>query len=237
MIKTILFDLDGTLLPLDEALFIQKYFGLLGKKFVSLGLNSQTMLAAVWDGTKAMIENDGKVTNEECFWTTFESRTGLKRTDIEHEFLQFYEQDFDQVSEVSKKMDIAKEIVEALHAKGIKLILATNPIFPKIATLKRIKWAGLNPKLFSFITTYENSFFAKPNICYYEQIITQFQLQPEECLMVGNDVSEDMVVTKLGMPTFLLTDCLNNREGIDINLFHNGDFLQLYDYLVKQSII
>ena len=37
MIKAILFDLDGTLLPMDEPAFIAKYAKLITEKFESLG--------------------------------------------------------------------------------------------------------------------------------------------------------------------------------------------------------
>ena len=56
-------------------------------------------------------------------------------------------------------------------------------------------------------------------------------MKPEECLMVGNDVREDMVTEQLGMKTFLLTDCLINKENIDISQYPNGGFTQLHTYL------
>ena len=52
-------------------------------------------------------------------------------------------------------------------------------------------------------------------------------LAPEECLMVGNDVSEDMVVRALGMQVFLLTDCLINPEQKDLSTYPNGGFPEL----------
>ncbi len=237
LIRTVLFDLDGTLLPLDEELFVQKYFQLLGKKLAKLGFDSQTMLAAIWQGTKAMINNNGEVTNEVCFWKTFEKTTKVFKSEIELEFLHFYENEFDLVREASKKQELAPWLVEKLKERGINLILATNPIFPQVATLKRMSWAGLDPQKFSLITTYENSCFAKPNLRYYQQIIQDLNLNSKECLMVGNDVDEDMIANQVGIGTYLITDCLNNRQQVDINLFPNGDFSQFVSYLFKMGII
>ena len=59
MIDTILFDLDGTLLPMDQDAFTEYYFKLLAGKMAPLGYEPKQLIAAVWDGTKAMVKNDG----------------------------------------------------------------------------------------------------------------------------------------------------------------------------------
>ena len=111
------------------------------------------------------------------------------------------------------------------------MVLATNPLCPAIATQSRARWAGLTPEDFALITTYENSAFCKPNPDYYREILGKLNLKPEECLMVGNDVQEDMVARMLGMEVFLLTDCIINRDGTDISRFPNGGFDDLLAFL------
>ena len=96
---------------------------------------------------------------------------------------------------------------------GYDVALATNPIFPSIATRKRISWTGLSYDDFSLVTTYENSSYCKPNLKYYEEILNKLGYKPEECLMVGNDVVEDMIAKKLGMKVFLLPNCLINKNN------------------------
>ena len=56
---------------------------------------------------------------------------------------------------------------------------------------------------------------------------------PEECLMVGNDVGEDMIVQTLGCRVFLLTDCLINPKGVDISVYPNGSYDALIDFIKK----
>ena len=90
---------------------------------------------------------------------------------------------------------------------------------------------GLQPEDFEFFTTFENSHYCKPNLDYYREILEKLSLKPEECLMVGNDVSEDMITEQLGMKTFLLTDCLINKAGVDISQYHHGGFAELDAYL------
>ena len=233
MIKVVLFDLDGTLLPMDQDLFIQTYFGLLAKKLAPLGYEPNKLIESIWIGTKAMIKNNGNKTNEDVFWDEFAEIYGEEaKKDISH-FEEYYKTDFDKVQTSCGYNEKSKWIVEEIKKLGFKLALATNPIFPSIATKKRIKWAGLNPDDFELFTTYENSNFSKPNIKYYENILLKLNVEAEECLMVGNDVSEDMIVETMGMKVFLLTDCLINRENKDISSIPQGNFEDLLDYINK----
>lgn len=81
------------------------------------------------------------------------------------------------------------------------------------------------------ITTFDNSSFCKPNPEYYREILGKLGLEPEECLMVGNDVTEDMMTRELGMQVFLLTDCLINRENKDIASYPRGSFPELLEFI------
>jgi FMN phosphatase YigB (HAD superfamily) len=114
---------------------------------------------------------------------------------------------------------------------GYEVALATNPIFPSIATRKRISWTGLDYNDFKLVTTYENSSFCKPNLKYYEEILSKLGYQANECLMVGNDVAEDMIASKLGMKVFLLPKCLINKNNEDINKYPHGDFNDLIRFI------
>ena len=49
--------------------------------------------------------------------------------------------------------------------------------------------------------------------------------------MVGNDEGEDGAAAKLGLPVFLLTDCLIAREGADTTGMPRGSFPQLTAWL------
>lgn len=52
--------------------------------------------------------------------------------------------------------------------------------------------------------------------------------------MIGNDVEEDMCTEKLGFDTYLITDCLLNRENKDISCYRNGSFEEFYNYLTQK---
>ena len=224
MVKAVLFDLDGTLLPMDQDEFVKAYFRLLAKKLAPYGYEPDKLVKAVWHGTGAMIQNDGSCTNEVVFWNDFTNIFGEQARSHEPVFAEYYEKDFQQVKNSCGYTPKAAEIVRSLKAAGIRVALATNPVFPAIATESRIRWAGLEPEEFELYTTYENIGFCKPNLDYYREILRRMELDAADCLMVGNDVDEDMVAGKLGMEVFLLTDHLINKSGTDINAFPHGSF-------------
>ena len=231
--NTVIFDLDGTLLPMDQDLFLQKYFALLAKTLSPYGFEPKALIDSVWAGTKAMIENNGNVSNEEKFWQTFlnihgeESRSSISR------FEEFYANEFNTLREFTMPTPMAAKCVREIKARGYTLVLATNPLFPRIATHFRISWAGLDPLDFSYITTYENSSFSKPNLNYYRQILETIQKSPEECLMIGNDLKEDMCISELGADTFLITECLLNEDKDMMKKYKQGNYDELYEYIVQ----
>ena len=116
------------------------------------------------------------------------------------------------------------------------MVLATNPIFPREATRNRIRWAGFEPESFEYYTTYENSCYCKPNPKYYLELIGKLGLKPEECLMVGNDVGEDMIAEKIGMKVFLITDCLINKNDEDISKYPHGGFKEYMKFIENSEV-
>ena len=229
--KTILMDLDGTLLPMKQEEFINCYFGLIGKRFEPMGLDPKRLMECIWIGTKAMIENNGEKTNELVFWECFEKVMGINRDDWEEAFNQFYNDQFNQVIRATQPTPLASEVVRICKEKGYQIVLATNPIFPAIGTKNRVKWAGLDEDDFHLITTYENSHSCKPNPAYFQEIIEKLKLDPSECLMVGNDAVEDTIAKTLGIPVYLVTDCLENEDIKKIEPDYKGSMEEFADFV------
>lgn len=230
-ITTVLFDLDGTLLPMDQEEFTRGYFELLAEKMSAYGYEKKQLVDAVWKGTAAMVKNAGDASNEESFWRKFAEIYGEKALSDKALFNEFYENEFQGARGFCGFEPKAAETVRKIKQMRLRAVLATNPIFPRSAVESRIQWAGLDVSNFEYITTYENSRYCKPNPEYYNETLSKLNLQPEECLMVGNDVTEDMVARTVGMNVFLLTDCLINRERKDINQYPRGSFEQLLNYI------
>jgi FMN phosphatase YigB (HAD superfamily) len=207
--EAILFDLDGTLLPMDNDEFIKAYLGLLAKKMASYGYDKDLLIASLWKGTGAMIKNDGKQTNAEVFWKYFAKVFGERIYGDIRNFDTFYENEFHTAASVAFPTALAQIAVDLAREKADKVILATSPVFPEVAVRSRLSWAKVFPDSFDLITTYENSTFCKPNPAYYREIADKMQIDPARCLMVGNNTDEDIIPAQsLGMDTFLLTDFL-----------------------------
>ena len=231
MIKTILFDLDGTLLPMDQEVFVRDYLSRMAAFLAPHGYDPQLLTKAVWAGTGAMVKNDGKAINEDVFWQVFNSAVGRDAKQDLALFEEFYRTEFQKAKDSCGFNPAAVEAIRQIKDMGYRLILATNPLFPAIATYSRAGWAGLNPEDFELVTTYENSRFCKPNPDYYREILGKIALDGSQCLMVGNDVGEDMIAGTLGMKTFLLTDCLINKTAEDITQYPHGSFPELLHYI------
>ena len=230
-ITTVLFDLDGTLLPMDQEHFVKMYFGLLAKTLAKP--DPEALIKGIWTGTRAMMTNDGSKTNEDAFWDTYCALLGEDRATDEPALQSFYENEF-EMARSSCGCDLkAAQTIALVKSKGLKAVLATNPIFPRAATQARARWAGLNLDDFELYTTYEDYSHCKPNPLYFQEVLDKLGLTPEECLMVGNDAEEDTAAAKLGIQVFLLTDCLINRKGVDIEAYPHGGFDDLMAYIEK----
>ena len=230
-VKTVLFDLDGTLLPMQQDDFTTAYFDGLSKKLAPYGYEPQRLVGGVWHGTKAMVKNNGTQTNEQVFWKEFAELFGEKVYSDVDKFNEFYATDFDKLKSYCGYNQQANQVVKTLKDRGYTLVLASNPVFPMEAQKKRMVWAGINPDDFTLITSYENSHYCKPNPLYFKEIADKLEVKPSECLMVGNDTTEDAAAMLTGADFFLLTDCLLNNKRKDISKYTRGSFVQLLNYI------
>ncbi len=212
-IKAVLFDLDGTLLPMDQNHFIKQYFKLLAEYGAKSGLDAKRLIDGTMAGTLAMLKNDGQNFNSQVFWQTYFAVTGEKRENTEKLLEPFYALDFKKLRDFTRENPAVKRMIDAAHRNNRKVVLATNPVFPIEAQLERISWLGLSENDFDHITAYDNSSFCKPNPKYYEEICKIIGIAPQNCIMIGNDDSDDMKgASEAGMECFLIDDCRISSE-------------------------
>lgn len=232
--ELVLFDLDGTLLPMDIAEFIHYYFRYLTKYMEPHGYDPASLKEWFWKGTGAMMQNDGSMTNETLFWNVFEK---LAQKDVKKDyeiFDQFYRTEFGKIKEMCKPNPVMKEVVDVLKEKGYRLAIATNPLFPKVATAQRIEWAGFDLSTFELFSTYEDYSYCKPNPNYYKEVLQKLNVEGKDVLMIGNDAVEDLAAKQLGMEVYLVTDCLLHEEGIDYQKELHGTSQELLEWVKKE---
>ena len=207
-IKAIFFDLDGTLLPLEQDYFVRQYFKGISTYAAEHGIDAKVFVDATLAGTHDMMKNDGTRTNTEVFWDKFFSIVGGDRSHIIGILDGYYFDGFKLLKEFTNENPLARAMIEAARGNGRKVVLATNPVFPMQAQIERLSWIGLNESDFDHITSHENSRFCKPNPKYYLEICEEIGVAPENCLMIGNDESDDMKGASMaGLECFLITDC------------------------------
>lgn len=230
-INTILFDLDGTLLPMDQNEFANAYFKEITQACAN-GYEHKQFVNAIWIGTKAMIENDGGKTNRERFLDAFAACLGEEARMLEPTFDLFYANEFNNVRHVVHPNPIIGEFITLFKSKGYTLVLATNPVFPAVATDSRICWAGLCKDDYALVTTYEKSRHCKPNLDYFKyDVLSHIGKTADECLMVGNDVEADMSACHLGMQAYLITEYMDNPKNEDITQFKRGSYADFFAYV------
>lgn len=231
--KAILFDMDGTLLPMDTEKFVGAYFSELTKVMLPFGFDKEELKKKLFVGVEAMIKNDGHQTNMEAFWEVLgDGHPEMDMEQIVDTTNAFYTTDFHKVKALATKDNpLAVKAVELAHEKAEQVILSTNPLFPMVAQKSRLSWIGLTPENFDLVTAYEDNSYCKPNPQYFVAICEQMGLKPKECLMIGNDELEDMhTASSLGMDCFLVTDWAILREGYTWT-GRKGTFEELLEFL------
>ncbi len=214
--RATLFDLDGTLIGLDVADFIPAYFEGISRFAARAGEDPEGFLERLRQATRAMIEDDDPgTTNREVFEAHFFSGIGAaQRAREEACFEAFYRLEFPKLDRFCVPIPGADHVLRTVDAGGLRRVLATNPLFPRVAIEMRLGWGGLAPGEFEALTTYENSRFCKPNPRYFSAIAEDLGLAPEEILMIGNDPLEDMAASEIGMDTFLVNHYVVPRRGV-----------------------
>jgi len=233
-IECAVFDLDGTLLPMDMEKFVKLYFSSLCKRCTPvIKIEPDALIKAMWAGTDAMTKNDNSRTNREVFWETAGKVSGADLEKFDDLFTDYYENEFIVPKDATSFTPYAKKSIDFIKKNGGRLIAATNPIFPFVATKRRLEWAGVSPDDFELVTTYENFGCCKPNLKYFEEICKKQDIKPEDSIMIGNDVDEDLCSAKLGFDTYLITDTIVNRDNKDYSDYKNGSFEEFYKDFLK----
>ncbi|MEN6348881.1 MAG: HAD family hydrolase [Syntrophomonas sp.] len=234
MFKAILFDLDGTLLNIDMDVFLQHYFKKMARLAPDYGLaDSQKLISQVWKSTEFMIFNrDPAICNEAAFMSDFFAAGDFPEENTRAFFDDYYDRAFPLLHILCQRHELVPGMIESAFAKSMKVIIATNPVFPIKAIQHRLNWAGIGHFSYDLITSYEVMHFCKPHPEYYQEISDIIGVPPEQCLMVGNDREEDLTAASIGMKTYLVEDGLIDR-GSNLKPDWQGTLSQLAAFLDK----
>jgi HAD superfamily hydrolase (TIGR01549 family) len=209
MLKAILFDLDDTLLGNPMETFISVYFQALTRSVAHL-IPPERLIAELLNATRVMDANDGDgLTNQEAFAAAFFPALGYERATLEPLFEQFYATEFPKLRSLTHQLPEARLLVEWAFERGLQVVIATNPFFPRTAIEQRIEWAGVPVTEFDYamVTTYEIMHATKSHPAYYREILDSLALKPDECLMVGDNWEKDIAMaSEVGISTYWIAE-------------------------------
>jgi FMN phosphatase YigB (HAD superfamily) len=228
--RAVLFDLDGTLLDIDINAFLRKYFGALSRVVATVvddSTNVDDVMQGILHGTDKMMQPHPGIINRDVFVAELRDATGLDLEDHWDVFDRFYEDVFPGLGDGLGPREGALDAWAAATGAGLKVGVATNPIFPARAIEHRLDWAGVQHSTAKVITTYEIMTAAKPHAEYYRQTAQMMGVEPSDCLMVGDDVHLDMPAGDVGMKTFYV------GEDPDAVADYRGDMNDLADLIVR----
>jgi FMN phosphatase YigB (HAD superfamily) len=214
---TLLLDLDDTLLESNMDAFIPSYFKALSDSLADV-VSPETMLPALMGGTKAMMLNlDPALTLREVFDAHFFPKLGVDRASLQERIDRFYDQVFPSLGNLTKPIPEAIRLVDWAIAKGHRVAIATNPLFPLKAIQHRLRWAGLPPEEypFSLVTSYETFHFTKETVAYYPEVMAQLGWPDDPAVMVGDDIERDVKPTQAaGLPVFWVKNLKIDSESL-----------------------
>lgn len=234
MIRCVLFDLDGTLVHFEYDDFLKEYVEAIAKA-VSSWVEPAQFTKALLASTEAMIRNgDPSRSNSQVFREDFFQRVTVPQDILMPVFGDFYRNEFTGLKNALgvQPHPGAREALKFLIQEGYDVVIATNAVFPLEAIIERMRWGGIAGLPYKLITCYDTMHFCKPNLKYYEETLEIVRHKPEECLMVGNNVDEDIIAGALGLKTYLVCDFLLDSGANQ----HTPDFRSNFNEFVEFTL-
>ncbi len=231
-IKTVLFDLDGTLLDVDMHQFVPAYLDGLAES-IDPKLDRKTFVETMISRTmERLASDDGSQTNEDFYRKALLSDLGITSAQFSAGLQRFYRDHLSQLEPLVTSFPLARKLIECCQTLGFDVVIATNPVFPRPVVDARLQWAGVGDFDYRWITSYENSCYCKPNPHYFTAIFDELGCDPQSVLMVGNDTEHDLSASQLGVTTFLVETWMIDRESSFV-ADHRGSHLDLYHFLAQ----
>lgn len=200
MIQAVLFDLDETLLDLNGDLFLEAYIDALAQFMIPL-MPPDTFRQALWSAAAALGPSHPEVSNSEILCNGIGAQTGHSSKAVADRLNAFVRTDLSVILPEGAPTNGSRDAVEAAQAAHLKVVVATNPIYPQEVIHERLRRARLDDIAWDGIATWDFH-STKPYPDYYAEWAQILQLAADECLMVGDDYFNDMPARNVGMATF-----------------------------------
>lgn len=234
-VQAVLFDLDGTLVDVDMNRFIPSYLQKLTGRMSGQANQSRVIRAFHKAVAEMFANNDAARTLEDILFKVLLSEVSVDAQDYAESLAHFCRQDLETLRPLVEGHPLSSKLIASCQARGWRVVLATNPIFPRQVVDARIAWGGLDDGLFHHVTAYETAHYCKPNPAFFEELLDLLQLPAEACLMIGNDPLHDLAAGQVGMKTCLLTPWKINRPGTRFKADWQGSHEELLNLIAAEA--
>jgi HAD superfamily hydrolase (TIGR01549 family) len=235
MIKAVLLDLDNTLLRNPDEVFAPEYLRRVDD-FFAKRWNFEKLSPVILQTVRAVSGvRDMQQTNAGVALGIISQATGKSIEEIQADFGVFYQEIYPELRDCTEPVAVAASLVQYLKQLNIAVVIATNPLYPAEAIRQRLGWAGLSDNLsdYALVTHSENMHFAKPDPAYYAEIIARVGIEPDETIMVGDSLRNDIQpATVIGIHTYIIDDTNVKTESGTLEHFlemaHTPDWVDTY---------
>lgn len=198
-------DLDGTLINLDWRKNMRYYYKKVMKILPDMGAKVSYLYSVRLAAKKMMSDDTDDLLNIEKYFKYITRYTKLPDEKNREIYFKFYNESFAGFQEDVKDVEGAHQLISLCKSMGMKIVLATNPVFPLQAVKERLSWGKFNPEDFDLITHIQNFTHCKPSPKYFMDILSKFGTKPDNAFMVGDDYYYDIKpCKKLGIRTWWL---------------------------------
>ncbi|MEV5832591.1 HAD family hydrolase [Nocardia sp. NPDC052112] len=232
MNRTVLWDLDGTLVRLRR-----RRFKTLMPLAAALAFRELTpphrFLCALSGVLKQVRANDTEHTNTELMVGLLAERLGIAPDAVAVQLKSLAEQGFPRLRRCFPPEPSALATVTRLQMAGATQVVATNPLWPDSTVTSRLGWGGYDLSAFTFRSSGENMRRSKPRIEFYRELLDRLGTEPGECVMIGNDAANDAPAARIGIPVFLVNvpEKTVPQEYSGTGLVSAGDWPRLREWL------
>lgn len=231
-ITTVLWDLDGTLVGFRQRTFEVLMPMVAAAAFADL-VPPWRFLRALRQILPQVRANSGEDTNHELLVRLIAERVGCDHDRIDTRLHRLAGSGFPLLRRCFYARPGASELVGELAARGLRQVVATNPLWPLDTVLVRLAWGRIDSGWFAFVASGESMSRSKPRVEYYRELLHRLGLQPGECVMIGNDARNDAPASALGIRVFLLD--AGDGDGVGLGgspaLVTGGDWPALLAWL------
>lgn len=235
-IEAVLFDLDGTLIEVDMQLFVPAYLRRLADR-LEVYADPRRTVRTLHEAVMIMLGGtDGNRSLEDLLRERLRDELQIPWDGYQAGLAAFCREDLRELQPLVRVHPLSRSLVEACLARGWRVVLATNPIFPREVIEARLIWAGLNDLPFRPVTSYETSRNCKPHAGFFADLLAGLGLPPRACLMVGNDTLHDLAAGLYGLQTCLLTTWRIDRPAATCPADWEGSHRELLETLLAAPL-